>query len=850
MHDTSPVVVPVRRFAPLTCAWALVLLSFAPALARASQYAWDSDHNGIDDRIETVNALGFQFAFVGADSLAPQRIEVTRSGASLVYAIYVLYTHVPTTADETALATLGLPVLHRYEGVTALRSSGTFAQVAAVAALPGVDRVEAVPVLYPLLRENAASIGARDPSGRVFPTWDGTGGADGTGVVVAFLDTGINDAADGTFPGHESLVGRCVGGAQFLGADSTLDTPPSGTTNPEDHGSPAHGTHVAGIAVGTGGASGFARGIAPGARFVDVKVLSDAGVGLGVAEGLDWCIHNRARAWGPAGAVGIQVVNLSLASPDWSDGNDVTAQLARRAGELGIVVVAAIGNDGLAQHVPTPAAGDGVIAVGAYDAQRTPRCEDDLFAAFANRGPRASDGDADALDELKPDLVAPGVAVLSADGSLSSDGQQYVRLNGTSMSAAFVSGAVACLRSAHPTLTPAQIADLLRRTAWRGLGAVPSGAAGADPRWQFARGFGALDLHAAQLELDQPEHTQVVRLELDSTPDSIRAVVRTQRERGTAFLVVERARDVAGIPGAFAAVDSAGAAGDSSLAGASDRAAYAFAWAVPSVERGAAFWYRVAYTESGSRWSTPARRFTSPAGPPIATIQFAIVHNALDHDLTGTLAASDVTTPGGASWSYVLPGSTAADSANFVDGPSSTGNDVWYGHVDFTDPAVAALLPPSPLHRWTMRLDEGGYLNLSGRLLAMRVVWHQLGGDVVYDGGPVPLATVEGAHVTAAAPNGVTSVDAPGLALGLRFGPSPVARGGLVRFEDRRGVARELRVFDIGGREVGRTAFVPSGTSSTAAWSARDAKGGALQPGVYLARIDGGRSLRVLVLAR
>jgi subtilisin family serine protease len=847
-HSPTDAHRPHRRARGLAHALAIAL-ALMPAAALASQYAWDSDGDGIDDRIETVNALGYQFAFVNSDSTGAQRIEVSRQAPGLVYGIYVIYDHVPTTADFTALATLGLPVLHRYEGLPAVRSSGTFAQVAAAAALPGTNRVEAVPVLYPLLRENTASAAIRDPSERVFPTWSSAGGADGAGSVIAFLDTGINDAADGAFPGHESVKGRCVGGAAFQGADSTLDTPPNGSVNPEDHGTTGHGTHVAGIAAGSGGESAFARGAAPGASFVDVKVLSDAGVGLGVAEGIDWCIHNRARVWG-AGANGIQVINLSLASPDWSDGNDLTARLAQRASELGIVVVAAMGNDGAALHVPSPAAGDGVIAVGAYDVQRTPRCEDDQFASFGNRGPRASDGDGDALDELKPDLLAPGVAVLSADGALTSDGHQYARRSGTSMAAAFVSGAVACLRAQYPSLTPAAIADLLHRTAWRGLAGVPAGAAGADPRWQSARGFGVLDLYAAKLELDRPGRTQVTRLELEAGADSVRALVRTQRERGAAFVVIERAADAGGSPGAFAAYDSLPTAGDSSLAGVANRSSYAFAWSVPVPERGQAFWYRAAYTENGVRWSEPARRFTSPSGPPVATAVFSIAHNALDHDLTGTIEARDLSSSTGAVYAFPLPGTTAADSTDFVDGASTFGNDVWNLHVDFTDPGVSALLPPGPSSRWDIRLAEGGYLNLSGRLLSYRLIWHSPGGDLAYDGGPVPLLTVEGAEVQAIAPQGAASVATPDAGMRVRFGPSPVGRGGRVRFEDPRGLARELRVFDVSGREVGRAGFTAAGAARVAVWSTRDDRGALVAPGVYLARVDGGRAVRMLVLTR
>src|SRR5439155_27186000 len=166
---------------------------------------------------------------------------------------------------------LVMPRLHRFEAVPAVHSVATFLQVQAAAAMPGVQRVEAVPVLYPLDYVGAAAIGVRDPAGRIFPTWEGTGGGDGSGVVVAFLDTGINDAPDGSYPGHESLIGRCLGGASFVGGSSDLDTPPDGSVNPVDRGgsaTSAHGTHVARMAVGSGGAGGYATGVATGAPVV------------------------------------------------------------------------------------------------------------------------------------------------------------------------------------------------------------------------------------------------------------------------------------------------------------------------------------------------------------------------------------------------------------------------------------------------------------------------------------------------------------------------------------------------------------------------------------------------------
>src|SRR5262249_55958799 len=154
-------------------------------------------------------------------------------------------------------------------------------------------------------------------------------------------------------------------------------------------------------------------------------------------------------------------------------------------------------------HVPSPAGGDHVIAVGAYDHAHTPDLADDSFASFDNSGPRASDGDADTSDEQKPNLLAPGVAILAANGDLSTDGTQYRRLTGTSRAAAFVSGAVLALRSADPSLGPSAIRDLLQATAWRQLTGAPAGTGGVDPRWRSSIGFGVLDLYAARLELQQ-----------------------------------------------------------------------------------------------------------------------------------------------------------------------------------------------------------------------------------------------------------------------------------------------------------------------------------------------------------
>ncbi len=862
----NPVVVPAHvarrceRAAALLVLLCLATALLSPRVAFAAPFIWDQDENRIDDRIGTVHLLGYTLAFEKADTLLRKRIDVTRIPGGLAYGVYVSFLQKPTDADLLALNALGMPVLHRYKEIPTLRSVATFAQVEAASALPGVERIEAMPILYPVVREGAASIGVRDPQGQVFPTWSGMGGASGQGIVVAILDTGINDEAEGGYPGHESLIGRCLGGAAFTHGDSTLDTPRDGSVNPSDHGGSAthaHGTHVAGIVLGSGGPTAYAVGVAPQARFVDVKVLNDLGVGTGVAEALDWCIHNRARDWGIPDHLGIDVINLSLSSLDLTDGNDVASRLADRAVQHGMVVVASMGNEGRGHYVPSPAGGDRVLAIGAFDDQRTPLNDDDRFAVFSAYGPRASDGDGDAADEAKPDLLAPGVAVLSADGNLSSDGAQYQRLSGTSMAAAFVSGAVAALRSAYPSLTPAQIASVLRATGYRPLAGVPVGEGGPDPGWYSPVGFGAVDLHAALLEFAQPGRSQVRRLELRGDSNQITVTLRTQREFGAASFVFERADETAGMAGAFAPVDSAPATGDPSIADGTNLQSYARIWNVPGHERGVPFWYRISYTEGGVRYDGPARRFVSPIGAPAATVEVTIVHNAYDNDVDASIEVGAASSPAGDAVGsappaliYPLPGSGAAVASDWVTGTSSAGNIAWSFAIEIPQGVASAYLPPDPGEPWRLRLTEGGFLNRSGRITQYRVIWHTPGGDQIFTGGPLPRQTFEGVTVYASAPSSVVGVDPPVVGPEMRIGPNPLRGGATVTFALGSAPSDDLRVFDLAGREVGRSSFRDERGVWRTQWNANDRDGRPLAGGLYFARAGTAGVARLVVLGR
>src|SRR5262245_58245335 len=89
------------------------LLTLGTIACAASAFAagpviWDEDGDGIDDRIGTVQALGFRYSFENADTLLRQRFEVTKVGVDLIFGAYVRYDHTPTSADLTALSLIGV----------------------------------------------------------------------------------------------------------------------------------------------------------------------------------------------------------------------------------------------------------------------------------------------------------------------------------------------------------------------------------------------------------------------------------------------------------------------------------------------------------------------------------------------------------------------------------------------------------------------------------------------------------------------------------------------------------------------------------------------------------------------
>jgi subtilisin family serine protease len=213
--------------------------------------------------------------------------------------------------------------------------------LAALRSTPGVARVTVDRTVRALTAESVPSTGAPEVWDR--STADGTA-LRGAGVTIAVIDTGIDYSLDDLGGGFGPDF-RVVDGWDFANDD---DDPM------DDH---MHGTHVAGVIAGDG--SSHITGMAPEATLTAWKALGADGSGelSDVLLALEAAVDLRGEH--PA-----SVVNMSLGAT--GDGTDPLGLAATAASEAGTVVVAAAGNSGPdEQTVGTPAAAEGVIAVGA-----------------------------------------------------------------------------------------------------------------------------------------------------------------------------------------------------------------------------------------------------------------------------------------------------------------------------------------------------------------------------------------------------------------------------------------------------------------------------------------------------
>ncbi len=406
--------------------------------------------------------------------------------------------------------------------VNAVVANGDRATIEGLAAFPGVSFVDWDEPLPPERYEDAAANDAREiewgvAKVRAPEVW--AQGYDGTGVVVAVCDSGVNynhvDLADHMwndpdYPNH---------GRSFEGGDpnDTMDY---------DMMTPGHGTHVAGI-VASDGTAGLQCGVAPNATIMICK--------LGPSES-SWF-----EAWQWAITEGADIIQQSW-SKKYPD-NPLYAQ-HRQASEAtlaaGVFHANSTGNQGnqlgsypIPFNIAAPAncpppwlhhnqtllgGRAGVVAVGSTGVT-------DNRSSFSGRGPSTWKGSAHPnippyddywynpeMGLLKPDILAPGEDIKSCSNT---DNYGYHWLGGTSQATPHVSGAAALLLDYDPALTSAQL-ELAMELSAVDLGNVNGK--------ENDYGSGRLDVYAA---------LEYLRNHIDIELNYFRAVGRPDRVRVT-----------------------------------------------------------------------------------------------------------------------------------------------------------------------------------------------------------------------------------------------------------------------------------------------------------------------------
>lgn len=283
-------------------------------------------------------------------------------------------------------------------------------------------------------------------------------GFTGKGQTIAIIDSGI-------FP-HADLKDRVVGWVDLAkGKERLTDTW-------------GHGTHVAGVAAGSGKKSqGEVKGVAPEANLVGVRISSVEEA----IQGLQWVIDHKDEFQ-------IGVVNISLGdAATQGHALDPWCQMVQKAIDAGLTVVVAAGNDGDrgAGSIATPGISPNAITVGGVDDQGTPDPSDDRLYSKSSQGPTP-------FDRLhKPDVLAPAVNVYStvSPGSGLDDRSKprlpgdYIAMDGTSMATPAVAGLVALLKQARPDLSPMELKAILQQSVYQG-----------DPRLPIVQADAALEL--------------------------------------------------------------------------------------------------------------------------------------------------------------------------------------------------------------------------------------------------------------------------------------------------------------------------------------------------------------------
>ena len=417
-----------------------------------THWSRDKDSDSLDDRLEWL--LG-------------QPVEVQqdwwRRAPEGSARIFVDYNHHPTDADVSALEELGVQVTFRpkyLDTVTATAPFNSKISENGILSLPGVVMIEDLGLAEPNMHEAAPNMG-------VDQVWNDFG-FDGTGSVVAILDTGVrgdheglNDMDDEPFtmgcdqpdpdPTNPNPIPIDCDPKIIAFYDSVFTDSEQDPSTSYDSGT--HGSHVAGIAAGTGGGqvdptSGLKYiGAAPGAFLINLLACCDGDI-EDVIQGAQWAIENKDK-------YGIDIVTSSLGEQQLeihfdNDGSSAWSRQMDSVVEAGIITTLSAGNEfggatfAGCNTIDSPGDANLPVTVASLD-------KDLGLAIYSSRG-YTSDG------RVKPDVATIGSSIMAPDAA-TSDG--YTSQSGTSMATPLMAGIAALMVEANPDITPTEFKDII-----------------------------------------------------------------------------------------------------------------------------------------------------------------------------------------------------------------------------------------------------------------------------------------------------------------------------------------------------------------------------------------------------
>ncbi|MBP2076442.1 S8 family peptidase [Oceanobacillus polygoni] len=266
-------------------------------------------------------------------------------------------------------------------------------------------------------------------------------GFDGSGVVVASIDTGVqwdHPGLEDQYRGYDAATGEVDHTYSWYDATANEDVPY------DDQG---HGTHVTGTMVGSEPDGSNQVGVAPGAQWIAVKAFTAAGgTDVDLLNAAEWILAPNGDA-----SMAPDVVNNSWGGGPGLDEWYRDVVIAWRAAEIFPEFSAGnttLFNPGGPGSIATPANYPESFATGATDIN-------DALANFSLQGPSPYEGD------IKPDISAPGVNIRSTVPGSGYEGGW----NGTSMAGPAVSAVAALLIQADTSLSVDELEEILMQTA-------------------------------------------------------------------------------------------------------------------------------------------------------------------------------------------------------------------------------------------------------------------------------------------------------------------------------------------------------------------------------------------------